>query len=154
MYIVCDSGAKGMFSGTYYNTLDPKGRIIIPVKFREELGESFMVTRGLDGCLFVFTMTAWKAFVDKIDDIPMSEDAGRAFTRYFFAGAEECKLDRQGRLNIPQKLIDFAHIGRDVVTIGVNKRVELWSREVWEDYTSAPEFDEANIAENMKKLGI
>lgn len=148
------SGAKGMFSGTYFHTLDPKGRIIIPAKFRDDLGESFMLTRGLDGCLFVFTMSAWNAFVEKLNVIPMSEDAGRAFTRYFFASAVEGKLDKQGRLNIPQQLLSHAHIDKDVVTIGVNTRIEIWSKEVWDEYTSTPAFSEDNIAENMKKLGI
>lgn len=148
------SGVKGMFSGTYYHTLDPKGRIIIPAKFREDLGESFMLTRGLDGCLFVFTMAAWNDFVAKLDVIPMSEDGGRAFTRYFFANAAESRLDKQGRLNIPQTLLDHAHIGKDVVSIGVNTRIEIWAKEVWDDYISTPAFSEENIAENMKKLGI
>lgn len=143
-----------MFSGTYFNTLDTKGRIIIPSKFRDELAGRFMLTKGLDGCLFIFTMDEWNTFRNRIKDIPISDSGGRAFIRFFFASAVECSLDKQGRIKIPQPLLDYADIVRDVVTLGVDSRVELWSREVWDAYSSTDDFSSESIAENMKKLGV
>lgn len=142
-----------MFSGTYNHTIDSKGRIIIPSKFRSDLDGAFMLTKGLDGCLFIITMDEWDSFTERIREISVSSDQGRAFMRYFFANAVDCELDRQGRLNIPQDLLDHAKISKDVVTIGVDTRVEVWSKEVWDEYCSTPVFSSENIAENMRIVG-
>ncbi|MBR2778957.1 MAG: division/cell wall cluster transcriptional repressor MraZ [Firmicutes bacterium] len=142
-----------MFNGRYNHTIDSKGRIIIPSKFRSGLEGVFMLTKGLDGCLFIITMDEWDSFREKIREISISSDQGRAFTRYFFSNAVDCELDKQGRLNIPQDLLDHAKISKDVVTIGVDTRVEVWSKEVWEAYCSTPMFSSENIAENMRMVG-
>ena len=131
-----------MFSGTYYHNIDSKGRIIIPSKFREELNEGFVLTKGLDNCLFLFPMSEWVNFRDKLKAVPLTSKEGRAFTRYFFANAVECDLRRH------------AHIDKEVVSIGVDSRVEIWSKADWESYNESPELDSELIAEKMEGLGI
>ncbi len=143
-----------MFSGTYHHNLDTKGRIIIPSKFREELNEGFVLTKGLDHCLFVFPMSEWYVFRDKLKAVPLTSKEGRAFTRYFFANAVECEMDKQGRLNIPPELRKHARIDKEVVSIGVDSRVEIWSEAEWENYNLSPELDSDTIAEKMESLGI
>ena len=143
-----------MFSGTYHHNIDSKGRIIIPSKFREELGTGFVLTKGLDHCLFLFPMSEWINFRDKLKSVPLSSREGRAFTRYFFANAVECEMDKQGRLNIPSVLRAHAHVDKEVVSIGVDSRIEIWSREEGEKYNQSPELDSELIAEKMEGLGI
>ena len=142
-----------MFYGSYKNTLDAKGRLIVPKQFRDQLGAEFMITRGLDGCLFAYPMDEWADFEEKLSKLPLTNKNARTFSRFFVAGATPCELDKQGRLNIPQDLLDHAKISKDVVTIGVDTRVEIWSKEVWEDYCSTPMFASENIAENMRLVG-
>ena len=145
---------KDMFSGTYEHNIDSKGRIIIPAKFRDELGHDFVLTKGLDNCLFVFPAAEWIKFRDKLKAVPLTSKEGRAFTRYFFSNAVECEMDKQGRLNIPTLLRAHAGIDKEVVTIGVDDRIEIWGRERWLTYNEQPELDSDLIAENMKGLGI
>ena len=143
-----------MFSGTYQNSLDSKGRVVIPAKFRDELGEGFVITKGLDSCLFVFPASEWLISRDKLKKVPLTSREGRAFTRYFFASATECDMDKQGRLTIPPSLREHAKIDKELITIGVDSRVEIWSREEWEAYNDIPELDSESIAKNMEGLGI
>ena len=143
-----------MFSGTYQNSIDTKGRVIMPAKFRDELGHDFVLTKGLDNCLFIFPAAEWEKFRDKLKAVPLTSKEGRAFTRYFFASAVECEMDKQGRLNIPPVLREHAKIDRDLVTIGVDSRVEIWSKEEWDAYNELPELDSEAIAMNMEGLGI
>lgn len=142
-----------MFIGEYQHSIDAKGRIIIPSKFRDELGFKFILTRGLDNCLFIYSMDEWKKFEDKLSTLPMSSKEARAFVRYFFSGAVECEIDKQGRLTIPQHLREHAKIEKELVTIGVLSRVEIWSKQEWKDYgNNSLGYDE--IAEKMAELGI
>lgn len=143
-----------MFSGTYHNSIDSKGRVILPAKFREELGQGFVLTKGLDHCLFVFPAAEWERFRDKLKAVPLTSREGRAFTRYFFSSAVECEMDKQGRLNIPPVLREHARIEKELVTIGVDSRVEIWSRAEWDAYNELPELDGDVIAMNMEGLGI
>ena len=143
-----------MFSGMYHNSIDSKGRIIIPSKFREGLGIRFMLTKGLDGCLFLFSTEEWDAFVAKMKAAPVSSKEGRAFSRYFFANAVECEPDKQGRLTIPPILRAHAGINKDLVTIGVDTRIEVWSKKSWENYNNRPELDTDSIEAKMESLGI
>ena len=143
-----------MFSGTYQNSLDSKGRVVIPAKFRDELGEVLVINKGLDSCLFVFPASEWLIFRDKLKKVPLTSREGRAFTRYFFASATECDMDKQGRLTIPPSLREHAKIDKELITIGVDSRVEIWSREAWEAYNDIPELDSESIAKNMEGLGI
>lgn len=140
------------FCGEYNHTVDAKGRMIIPQKFREILGASFMVTRGLDDCLFVYPLEEWEKFTQQLKALPISNPTARQFVRYFMAGAVECELDKQGRILIPQTLRNYVGITKDVVVTGVGQRAEIWDSEKWNNYNSQLSSEE--IATNMESLGI
>lgn len=141
-----------MFMGEYNHSIDAKNRIIMPVKFREKLGDTFVVTQGLDGCLFVFPDNEWKAFEEKLKSLPMTNKEARQFIRFFLAGAAEVETDKQGRILLPTVLRTFADLQKDVVLIGVASRVEIWSKERWD---SAATFEDMEkIAEHMSELGL
>ncbi|ABS73862.1 MULTISPECIES: division/cell wall cluster transcriptional repressor MraZ [Bacillus] len=138
-----------MFMGEYRHTVDAKGRMIVPAKFREGLGEQFVLTRGLDQCLFGYPMNEWKLIEEKLKALPLTKKDARAFTRFFFSGATECELDKQGRVNIASSLLNYAKLEKECVVIGVSNRIELWSKVIWEQYTEEQEDSFAEIAENM-----
>lgn len=144
----------GMFMGEYQHSLDAKGRLIIPAKFREELGEGAVLTRGLDNCLFLFPAEEWSVLETKLKTLPLTKADARQFVRFLFSGATECELDKQGRITLPQNLRDFASIDKDAVVIGVSSRVEIWSKEKWESYVTMAEESFEDIAENIVDLGI
>ncbi|WP_053359711.1 division/cell wall cluster transcriptional repressor MraZ [Lentilactobacillus farraginis] len=141
-----------MLLGEYQHNLDAKGRIIIPAKFRQDLGSKFVITRGMDGCLFGYPMSEWKKVEGKIDALSINKRDVRAFTRFFFSAAQECEFDKQGRINIPSILRNYAKIEKKCVVVGVSNRIEIWSERAWQDFTSdaAAHFDE--IAENIIDL--
>ena len=142
-----------MFMGEYSHTIDAKGRLIIPSRFREELGDNFVVTKGLDGCLFAYTNEEWKHFEEKLQAIPVSNQKGRRFARYFLAGATLCEVDKQGRILLPPVLREYANLQKDVVLVGVLSRVEIWDKDRWQENTyDEDEMDE--IAEHMADLGF
>lgn len=141
-----------MFMGEYNHTIDAKGRLIIPSKFREILGDTFVVTKGLDGCLFVYDNEEWKRFEEKLRTLPITNKEARQFVRFFLAGATEAEVDKQGRILIPNVLREFAGLTKDVVLVGVGSRIEIWSRERFEDTASFEDMDE--IAEHMAELGL
>ena len=141
-----------MFMGEYNHNVDTKGRLIIPAKFRESLGERFVVTRGLDGCLFVYDNNEWSAFEEKLKTLPITNKDARKFVHFFLAGATSAEVDKQGRILIPSVLREFSELQKDVVLIGVASRVEIWSKERWEDTASYEDMDE--IAEHMADLGL
>lgn len=143
-----------MFIGEYLHTIDTKGRVIIPSKFREELGDNFIITKGLDNCLFVYPKTEWISFENKLKQLPLTSRDARAFVRLFFAGATECELDKQGRVTIPLNLRDHSRIDKDVVIIGVSSRVEIWSKQEWDKYNELADLSYDDIAEKMVELGI
>ena len=122
-----------MFMGEYNHTIDSKGRLIIPSKFREELGPKCVLTRGLDECLILYPMSTWAEQQQKLAALPRSDENARAFIRYIFANATDCEIDRQGRLLIPASYKDVARMDKELVTLGMLDRVELWSREVYDD---------------------
>ena len=142
-----------MLIGEYSHTIDGKGRLILPAKFRLELGERFIVTKGFDGCLYGYSMEEWKNIEEKIKTLPLvtGKDA-RNFTRFFFSSAIECEIDSQGRILISQNLREFAELKKEVVIIGVSSRIEFWSKEKWNAYNEAQ--DSEDIAEKMAFLGI
>lgn len=142
-------GVLIMFMGEYQHTIDAKGRMIVPAKFREGLGEQFVLTRGLDQCLFGYPMNEWKLIEEKLKALPLTKKDARAFTRFFFSGATECELDKQGRVNIASSLLNYAKLEKECVVIGVSNRIELWSKVIWEQYTEEQEDSFAEIAENM-----
>ncbi|MFY9214421.1 MAG: division/cell wall cluster transcriptional repressor MraZ [Tissierellaceae bacterium] len=143
-----------MFIGEYQHTIDSKGRIIIPSKFREELGDEFVITKGLDNCLFVYPKDEWEILEDKLKKLPLTNKNARAFVRFFFSGASESNLDKQGRVLIPANLRDHSRIEKDAVIIGVSTRLEIWSREEWEGYIDEDNLSYDSIAETMAELGI
>ena len=119
-----------MFIGEYSHTIDAKGRLIVPSKFREQLGDEFVVTKGLDGCLFVYENSEWKSFEEKLHALPLTNANARKFSRFFLAGACACEVDRQGRILIPSVLREFAKLEKDVVLVGVGSRIEIWNKAV------------------------
>ncbi|MEB3100639.1 division/cell wall cluster transcriptional repressor MraZ [Ferviditalea candida] len=138
-----------MFMGEYQHSIDEKGRLIIPAKFRDSLGQSFIVTRGLDNCLFVYPNKEWSVLEQKLKALPLMKSDARAFTRFFFSGATECELDKQGRVNIPNNLIEHAKLDKDCIVIGVSSRVEIWSKAIWNDYAQQSEDSFNEIAEKL-----
>ena len=121
-----------MFMGEYNHSIDPKGRLIVPAKFRESLGDMFVVTQGLDGCLFVYPNEEWQAFEEKLKTLPMANKDARKFVRFFLAGAAQVELDKQGRILLPSNLRSFAGLEKDCALVGVGTRVEIWDKERWE----------------------
>lgn len=149
-----DVGDSLMFMGEFEHSLDAKARLIVPSRFREGLGEFFILTRGLDSCLFAYPMSEWEVIETKLKNLPLTKGDARAFARLFFSGATECEVDKQGRIILPTNLRQHAHIDKDVVVIGVATRVEIWAREVWDRYAKEAEQDYEKIAENIVELGI
>ena len=143
-----------MLLGEYNHTLDDKGRVSIPAKFRDDLGSAFIVTKGLDNCLFVYSKKEWETFEEKLKTLPLTNPNARNFIRFFFAGATECELDKQGRINIPQNLREYALLKKDVYIVGVSTRVEIWDKEKWQNYTSNENLNVDEIANQMSNLGI
>ena len=143
-----------MFMGEYNHTIDAKGRLIVPAKFREILGDNFIVTKGLDGCLFVYPNDEWTRFEEKLKSLPLTNKNARQFTRFFLAGAAACEVDKQGRILLPQVLSEFASLEKDVVLVGVASRIEIWSRERWDESMNTYDGDMDEVAENMESLGF
>lgn len=143
-----------MFMGEYQHNIDAKGRIIVPSRFRDELGESFVVTKGLDKCLFVYPLGEWKKLEEKLRLLPLTSMDARKFVRYFFAGAVECEVDSQGRIVIPSNLRSYASLEKQIVSIGVADRVEIWNKEKWEAYNDEENFVDNELAAKMAEYGI
>jgi len=143
-----------MLMGEYHHNIDEKNRLIIPSKFRYELGEKFIVTRGLDGCLFVYPLNEWDKITNQLNTLPFTKKDARAFSRFFLSGATECEFDRQGRINIPTPLISYASLKKECVIIGVNDRLEIWSKDLWEKFFNDNEEALSNIAENLFESNV
>lgn len=135
--------------GEYQHNIDDKGRLIIPSKFREDLGSSFVLTRGLDQCVFGYPLDEWKQIEQKLKALPFTKKDARAFTRFFFSGASICQLDKQGRVTITQQLRDYAKLEKDCAIIGVSNRIEIWSKPVWDSYYEESEASFGEIAESL-----
>jgi MraZ protein len=145
---------QAMFMGEYQHTLDDKGRLTIPSKFRTGLGERFVATKGFDGCLFLYPVQEWEQIGEKLKSLPFTRADARGFTRLLFSGAVECEIDKQGRIVVPPSLRDYAHIDKDAVLIGVSSRVEIWSQAGWEAYQSSAEASYEELAEQIQVLGL
>lgn len=140
--------------GEYLHTIDNKGRLIFPAKFREDLGEKFIATKGLDNCLFVYSPAEWAILENKLKQLPLAKPEARAFVRFFFAGAAELEIDKQGRVLLPANLREHAKLDKDVVVIGVSTRIEIWGKEAWDEYNAKIGPEVTTIAENLVDLGI
>lgn len=143
-----------MFIGEYSHTIDTKGRLSMPARFRGLLGAHFIVTKGLDQSLFVYPEDEWKILEEKLKKLPLTNQNARAFVRFFFSGATECELDQQGRIRIPSNLREHASLEKEVVVIGVGTRVEIWSQKVWSNYNNDDKLSYDEIADKMQELGI
>ena len=135
--------------GEYQHSIDAKGRMIVPAKFRELLGETFVLTRGLDQCIFGYPMDEWRKLEEKLKDLPMTKKDARAFARFFFSGATEVEVDKQGRINLPSTLIEFANLEKECVVLGVSSKIEIWAKAAWENYCQESEQSFNDIAENL-----
>ncbi|RUL55912.1 division/cell wall cluster transcriptional repressor MraZ [Lysinibacillus antri] len=138
-----------MFMGEFQHSVDAKGRLIIPSKFRDALGHTFVITRGLDNCLFGYPMDEWRKLEEKLKELPMTKKDARAFARFFFSGATEVELDKQGRINIPTPLSTYAKLEKECVVIGVSSKIEIWAKDAWESYFNEAEESFNDIAENL-----
>lgn len=147
--IVGESG-DNMFIGQYNHTIDDKGRIIIPSKLRNNLGNNFIVTRGLDGCLFIYSNTEWENIINKYKNLPDTKEK-RNFLRVFLSGASICEYDKQGRINIPSSLIDYAKLSRECIIVGVFDRLEIWSKESWDKFIETNSDNLSDIADSLFK---
>ncbi len=143
-----------MLIGQYEHSLDAKGRLIMPAKLREDMGEKFIITKGLDGCLFGFSQQEWENFETKLKTLPLTNKNARDFVRFFLSGAMECEIDKQGRFLISSNLRKVATLEKEVVIIGVGTRIEIWNKNKWEEYNSEENISADSIAENMTMLGI
>ena len=142
-----------MLMGEYHHTIDDKNRLVIPSKFRTLLGENFIVTRGLDKCLFVYSLAEWTKIVDKLKTLPFTQQNARNFNRFFLSGAANCEFDRSGRVCIPNPLTEYAKITKDCVNIGVSDRLEIWAKEAWDEFLNNNEDQLSDIAENLFASG-
>ncbi|HJJ05690.1 MAG TPA: division/cell wall cluster transcriptional repressor MraZ [Clostridiaceae bacterium] len=143
-----------MLIGEYEHSLDAKGRLIMPSKLREDIGEKFIITKGLDGCLFGFSKQEWTNFEEKLKTLPLTNKNARDFVRFFLSGATECEIDKQGRFLIVANLRQYASMEKEVVIIGVGTRIEIWNKQKWDSYNSEENISADEIAENMTMLGI
>ncbi|BAK46227.1 MAG: division/cell wall cluster transcriptional repressor MraZ [Lachnospiraceae bacterium] len=141
-----------MFMGQYNHTIDPKGRLIVPAKFRDQLGDEFVMTKGLDHCLYVYPMSEWEQIEEHFNEIITTGKEARKFSRFFFAGAASCEVDKQGRVLIPGVLREFAGLKKDTVLAGVRNRIEIWDADRWMAENEYEDMDE--IAEHMAELGL
>lgn len=138
--------------GRYNHTIDPKGRLSIPSKYREVLGDEFVVSKGMDGCLFVYANEEWKVFEEKLASLPLINPEARQFARFFLSGAQSVTVDKQGRILMPQDLRDFAGLEKDVVLAGMGGRIEIWSLERWN--ANSESVDIGAISQGMMNLGL
>lgn len=138
-----------MFMGEYHHNIDDKNRLIVPSKFRDNLGERFVITRGIENCLFVYSIDEWEKIVLKLESLPFTKKDARSFIRFFLSGATVAEFDKQGRVNITSPLISYANISKECVIIGAGDRLEIWSNENWNDFFNSAKDNMSDIAENL-----
>ena len=143
-----------MLIGVFEHSLDAKGRLIMPAKIREDIGDKFIITKGLDGCLFGFSKKEWDNFEEKLKTLPLTNKNARDFVRFFLSGATECEVDKQGRFLIAGNLREYASLEKDAVITGVGTRIEIWNKDKWKVYNSEENLSADQIAENMASLGM
>lgn len=138
-----------MFMGEYHHSIDDKGRLIIPAKFRSELGDKFVITRGIENCLFAYPEKRWEEIVHKLESLPFTKKDARNFTRFFLSGATVAEFDKQGRVNITSPLINYAGIEKECIIIGTGDRLEIWSEDAWNSFFNSASINMSDIAENL-----
>ncbi len=147
-------GGYLMFMGEYLHNMDKKGRVIMPANFRDKLEESFVITRGLDNCLFLYPFPEWQKLEEKLNSLPLTQKDARTFVRFFLSGATECSFDSQGRISLPQNLRKYAEFDREIVFAGVGSRIELWARDNWEEFLTEAEESHEDIAATLEDIDI
>ena len=143
-----------MFIGEYNHNLDEKGRLAVPVKFRDDLKKGAVVTKGLDGCLFLYTVDEWKVLADKLSSLPISQSNTRAFARLMLAGAMDVQVDKQGRIILPDYLRKYASLKKKVIIGGLYNRLEIWDEGAWDKYKEKTEKESEDISEKLGELGV
>ena len=143
-----------MFMGKYQNSIDGKNRMIVPSKYRDELSYKCVLTKGIDKCLYIYPMAEWEHFMTKLAKLPSSDSNARAFVRHFYANAVECEIDRQGRMTIPQELREYANIDKELVTVGILDKIEIWSKAEWENTENGAQLEPNDFAAQMSSYGI
>lgn len=143
-----------MLMGEFHHNVDEKGRLIIPSKFREELGDVVIVTRGLEDCLFLYSEREWSLIVSRLKTLPFTKKDARSFTRMFLSGATNAEFDKQGRIKIPMPLCDYASLEKEVVVVGVNDRLEIWSRDKWNSFVSCSKEELSSLADSLFDSGF
>ena len=143
-----------MFMGEYHHNIDDKNRLIIPAKFREELGDEFIVTRGIENCLFAYPKDNWQKIVEKLGSLPFTKKDARSFNRFFLSGATNAEFDKQGRINITSPLVSYANLKKECVIIGVGDRLEIWSLEEFNNFFDSAKDNMSDIAENLFDEGV
>ena len=138
-----------MFIGEFHHSIDAKGRLIMPAKFREQLNECCVINRGIDQCLFIYPIEEWKILLEKVNGLPVNRKDARQFSRFFLSGACECEFDKQGRINLSTPLMNYAGLSKDCVIIGVSNRIEIWEKEKWTQYFDFSVDSILDIAENI-----
>ena len=149
---VVESGEKwgiNMFMGEFHHSIDDKGRLILPAKFREDLGDNFIITRGLEECLFIYSISEWEKITHKLNNLPFTKKDARSFMRFFLSGATATEFDKQGRINITSPLISYADLKKECVVIGVGDRIEVWSKDKWDDFYNSNKEKLSDIAETL-----
>jgi MraZ protein len=139
--------------GEFHHNLDTKGRLILPAKIRENLGEKFIITKGIDKCLFVYPLNEWESIIQKYRELPNTKEA-RDFMRFFLSGASECEFDRLGRINISEPLLKYASLNRECVIIGVNERLEIWNKDLWDNFVLENEKNFSSIADHLFETNV
>ncbi|EKD56131.1 MAG: hypothetical protein ACD_58C00292G0001 [uncultured bacterium] len=143
-----------MFIGEYNHTIDEKGRLALPAKMRGQLLDGAVVTRGLDGCLFVYTKSEWEKLAEKLANLPLTDANSRAFARLMLAGAMDVEFDKQGRILLPAYLREFANLKSKTIVAGLYSRIEIWNEETWKTYKEGTEKNTDEITKNLAELGI
>ena len=143
-----------MLIGEFEHSIDTKGRLVLPAKIKDDLGKEFIVTKGLDGCLFGYSLAEWSKFEEKLKALPLTNKITRDFVRFFLSGAVEEETDKQGRFLLPANLREYASLTKDAVIIGVGTRIEIWDKKKWNEYNSEENLSVDSIAEKMTELGI
>lgn len=138
-----------MLMGEFHHNIDDKGRLVIPTKYREEMGESFVITRGLEKCLYAYSMVEWDKLVAKLNELPFNKKDARTFIRTFFSGATVCEFDKNGRINITSPLVSYAGLSKACVIIGVNDRLEIWDEDTFNGFLDENSENMEEIAENL-----
>ncbi|MGP1569538.1 MAG: division/cell wall cluster transcriptional repressor MraZ [Eubacteriales bacterium] len=143
-----------MLMGKYQNSIDEKGRMIIPAKYRDELGGSCVLTLGMDFCLYIYPMAEWKKFMDKLSKLPTADPNARAFVRHFYANAAECEIDKQGRIGINPELREYAGLEKELVTVGILDKIEIWSKDRWDENSKKADSTPQDFVSKMAEYGI